>query len=83
MTLGQRPEHIHLDEHAPWRGEVMLVEPTGADTYVVIKTEVGPITVRVPPSTPVQVGDHTGLTVSSRHNHWFDPTSTQRITLAA
>jgi multiple sugar transport system ATP-binding protein len=79
VTLGQRPEHIHLDAEAPWRGEVMLVEPTGADTYVVVKTAAGLITVRVPPSTPIQVGEHTGLSVSSKHNNWFDSQTTLRI----
>lgn len=79
VMLGQRPEHVHLESDAPWRGEVMLVEPTGADTYVVVKTAVGPITVRVPPSTPVQVGDLTGLSVSGRHNNWFDAQSGLRI----
>ncbi|MEO7233596.1 MAG: ABC transporter ATP-binding protein [Polaromonas sp.] len=79
VMLGQRPEHIHLQADAPWRGEVMLVEPTGADTYVVIKTAVGPITVRVPPNTPVKVGELTGLGVSSKHNNWFDAQSGLRI----
>jgi multiple sugar transport system ATP-binding protein len=71
-TLGQRPEHIHLSAEAPWGGEVVLVEPTGADTYVVVKTAVGLITVRAPANTKINVGDHTGLTVSGRHNNWFD-----------
>ncbi|QJC56163.1 sn-glycerol-3-phosphate import ATP-binding protein UgpC [Polaromonas vacuolata] len=77
--LGQRPEHIHLNADAPWRGEVMLVEPTGADTYVVVKTAVGLITVRVPPNTPVKVGETTGLSVSSEHSNWFDVQSGHRI----
>ncbi|MBH2009407.1 MAG: ABC transporter ATP-binding protein [Xanthomonadaceae bacterium] len=79
VMLGQRPEHIHLQADAPWRGEVLLVEPTGADTYVVIKTAVGPITVRVPPNTPIKVGELTGLGVSSKHNNWFDAQSGLRI----
>ena len=79
VTLGQRPEHIHLETDAPWRGEVLVVEPTGADTYVVVKTAVGLITVRVPPSTPVKVGEHTGLSVSGKHNNWFDAQSGMRI----
>jgi multiple sugar transport system ATP-binding protein len=79
VTLGQRPEHIHLSPDAPWRGEVVLVEPTGADTYVVVKTEVGQITVRTPANTRIGVGDHTGLTVSGRHNNWFDPASEMRL----
>lgn len=79
VILGQRPEHIHLQADAPWRGEVILVEPTGADTYVVVKTAAGLITVRVPPSTPIQVGERTGLTVSNKHNNWFHSETTLRI----
>jgi len=78
VTLGQRPEHIHLSDDAPWRGQVVLVEPTGADTYVVVKTAVGLMTVRAPASTKVQVGDTAGMTVSGRHNNWFDHQSGAR-----
>jgi len=79
VVLGQRPEHIHLAEEAPWRGEVILVEPTGADTYVVVRTAVGLISVRTPPSTQVKVGDTVGMTVSARHNNWFDASSGLRL----
>ena len=79
VTLGQRPEHIHLHDDAAWRGEVTLVEPTGADTYVVIKTAAGLVTVRTPPRTQVQVGDNVGMTVSSNHNNWFDTRSGLRL----
>jgi multiple sugar transport system ATP-binding protein len=58
---------------------VVLVEPTGADTYVVVKTAVGLITVRVAPNTSYQVGEHTGLTVSSKHNNWFNAQSGSRL----
>ena len=81
VTLGQRPEHIHLADGAAWRGEVVLVEPTGADTYVVIKTSVGLITVREPANTRVRMGDTVGMTVSDRHNNWFDRTSGNRVSL--
>ena len=79
VTLGQRPEHIHLSDDSPWRGQVTLVEPTGADTYVVVKTGVGLITVRTPPSTQVALGDTVGMTVSSNHNNWFDAQSGLRL----
>ena len=79
VKLGQRPEHIHLSPEAGWRGEVVLVEPTGADTYVVVKTEAGLMTVRVAPNTQYKVGEQTGLTVSSRHNNWFNAQSGLRI----
>ncbi len=78
-TLGQRPEHIQLDGDAPWRGEVVLVEPTGADTYVVLKTEVGLITVRTAANTGVRLGEQLGLRVSGQHNNWFDKTSGVRL----
>jgi multiple sugar transport system ATP-binding protein len=81
VTLGQRPEHIHLADDAPWRGEVVLVEPTGADTYVVIRTAVGLITVREPANTRIKVGDTACMTVSGRHNNWFDRASGNRISL--
>ena len=79
--LGQRPEHIHLSPDAPWRGEIMLVEPTGADTYVVVKTAAGRLTVRVAPNTSYRVGEQTGLTVSGKHNNWFDVQSTKRMSV--
>ncbi|MDP3190866.1 ABC transporter ATP-binding protein [Rhodoferax sp.] len=79
VTLGQRPEHIHLSDDASWRGEVTLVEPTGADTYVVVKTGVGLVTVRTAPNTPVKIGDSVGMTVSGRHNNWFDAQSGLRL----
>lgn len=81
VTLGQRPEHIHLDDAASWRGEVMLVEPTGADTYVVVKTAAGHVTVRAAANTRLDIGSHVGMSVSGRHNNWFDKSSGQRITV--
>jgi multiple sugar transport system ATP-binding protein len=83
VTLGQRPEHIHINPDAPWRGEVVLVEPTGADTYVVVKTAVGLMTVRVAPNSTMKVGEQTGLSVSSKHNNWFDAKTSVRIERAA
>ena len=80
VTLGQRPEHIHLSDNAGWRGEVFLVEPTGADTFVVVKTAAGMVTVREPANTRLQIGDTVGMTVSGHHNNWFDKKSGNRLT---
>ena len=57
----------------------LLVEPTGADTYVVVKTAVGLMTVRAPANTKVQLGEIVGMTVSGRHNNWFDHASGVRL----
>ena len=78
-TLGLRPEHLQLQADAPWRGEVLLVEPTGADTFVVVRTAAGNVTVRVAPQTPVRPGENVGLAVNAAHANWFDTQSGQRL----
>ena len=78
-TLGLRPEHIALVEGGPWRGEVSLVEPTGADTYVVVKTAAGNVTVRTSPQTRLRPGDAVGLQADAAHSNWFDTESGLRL----
>ena len=73
--LGLRPEHIRLNDAAAWRGVVNLVEPTGADTYVVVDTAAGKVTVRASPQTKVSPGDAVGLQVQEEHITWFDQAS--------
>ena len=77
--LGLRPEHLSLDSNAAWRGEVSVVEPTGADTYVLVRTEAGDIMVRCAPQTAAQVGDQVGLQVRADAACWFDPHHGERI----
>ena len=77
--LGLRPEHLSLDEGSAWRGQVSLVEPTGADTYVVVNTPAGDLTVRCAPSTEVRPGDTVGLAISDEHVSWFDSESGARL----
>ncbi len=73
--LGLRPEHIRLSDAAAWRGVVNLVEPTGADTYVVVDTPAGKMTVRAAPKTQVRPGDAVGLEIQAEHVTWFDQAS--------
>jgi multiple sugar transport system ATP-binding protein len=77
--LGLRPEHLRLNEAAPWRGVVNLVEPTGADTYVVVDTAAGKVTVRAAPLTHVRPGDAVGLEIQAEHVTWFDQASGLRL----
>jgi multiple sugar transport system ATP-binding protein len=79
FKLGVRPEHIALQDDAPWRGEVLVVEPTGADTFVVLQTTAGKVTVRVAPQSQVQVGQHCGLHIDLARTHWFDAASGSRV----
>jgi multiple sugar transport system ATP-binding protein len=77
--LGLRPEHIELVDGAGWRGEVSLVEPTGADTYVVVKTDAGNVTVRTAPQTRAKPGDTVGLHIATPQVSWFDAKSGVRL----
>ena len=77
--LGLRPEHIRLSDTAQWRGRVSLVEPTGADTYVVLETSAGKVTVRATPQTQVRPGDLIGLEIQTQHVTWFDQSTGLRV----
>ncbi|MES2949567.1 MAG: ABC transporter ATP-binding protein [Pseudomonadota bacterium] len=79
VLMGVRPEHVSLVDDAPWRGEVSVVEPTGADTYVVVKTGAGDVTVRVSAQARVKAGDSVGLQVAADHVSWFDTGTGVRI----
>ena len=81
--MGLRPEHIVFDDGAPWRGEVSVVEPTGADTFVVVQTAAGDVTVRTAPQVRVAPGDRVGLDIQADHVSWFDPVSGLRIAAGA
>ena len=72
VVMGLRPEHLVLSDAAPWRGQVNVVEPTGADTYVVIETAQGKVTVRTAPNVALRPGDTVGLDVQTTHVSWFD-----------
>ena len=78
-TLGVRPEHVELVADAPWRGQVAIVEPTGADTYVVVKTEAGDVTVRTAPNSQWKTGDTVGLQVSQSNANWFNTATGARL----
>jgi multiple sugar transport system ATP-binding protein len=78
VTLGVRPEHIVIAADAPWRGQVALVEPTGADTYIVLKTAM--VTARTAPHTTLAVGDNVGLLINGEQANWFDAQTGLRIT---
>jgi multiple sugar transport system ATP-binding protein len=72
VTIGVRPEHLKLDETSGWRGEVSLVEPTGADTFVVVRTLAGDVTLRTDPMAKLSIGQSVGLGIQSDHVTWFN-----------
>jgi multiple sugar transport system ATP-binding protein len=77
--LGLRPEHLTLRDDAAWRGEVSVVEPTGADTYVIVKTLAGDVTLRCPPQANVRPGEHVGLQPNLAAASWFHADTGERL----
>jgi multiple sugar transport system ATP-binding protein len=75
-TLGVRPEHVLLDPNSAWRAKVGLIEPTGADTFVIVhvlaQSQELSLTLRVAPDVQLATGDSVGLTLQTEHAHWFD-----------
>ena len=49
-----------------------MAEPTGADTFVVVKTDAGDVTVRTSPQTQARLGDAVGLEFQAARVSWFD-----------
>jgi multiple sugar transport system ATP-binding protein len=89
-VLGLRPEHVQIElagdrglnanGDAAWSGQVILVEPTGADTYLKVDTRHESVNIRISPERRFSVGDEVCLSFESRHAHWFDAaTQTRRI----
>jgi ABC-type sugar transport system ATPase subunit len=65
-VLGVRPEELELCDPATatLRGSVLVVEPLGADTMVVVGVGGHHVTVRVKPTTQVRPDQTVGLTVN-------------------
>jgi multiple sugar transport system ATP-binding protein len=78
VLYGLRPEAIALaDNGLP--GAVLMVEPTGPETYVVVETALGALTARVPGRLTRQTGDRVSLTWRADDAHVFDAANERRI----
>jgi sn-glycerol 3-phosphate transport system ATP-binding protein len=82
VTIGLRPEHLHLDPNGPLRIEVDLIEALGADSILYGRlpdNDVVPLLVRVPGSTPIRLGDRLHLSPDPGSVHLFDATTGHRL----
>tara|TARA_R110000850_G_scaffold109051_3_gene221814 strand:+ start:1263 stop:2360 length:1098 start_codon:yes stop_codon:yes gene_type:complete len=75
LTLGVRPEHVHLSDAASYRGEIIASEYLGTTQIVTLKTAHGQVKARIPSHVPVQVGESTGLDFDARTLSVFDNAS--------
>jgi multiple sugar transport system ATP-binding protein len=66
LVLGVRPEHVHLDDSASYRGRVVAAEYLGTTQIVTLDTPSGMVKARVSSGAPVKTGEQTGLTFDPR-----------------
>ena len=82
VIFGIRPEDIRIDSAAPHaHGEVLAVEPLGAETIVRFRLAgiAQDVLVRGPRSVVAKVGDRAPVVFDVASAHLFDPTTTQRL----
>jgi multiple sugar transport system ATP-binding protein len=83
VVVGVRPEDLQLrpahDADAPLRGSVSLVEPTGAETLVLVDVGHTEVTVRMPGLPSVAPGDAVCIEVPHAALHLFDADSGKRL----
>ena len=66
LTLGVRPEHVHLDDAAAFRGRIVASEYLGTTQIITLDSAHGQIKARIGSQTPVRIGDTTGLRFDPR-----------------
>jgi multiple sugar transport system ATP-binding protein len=74
VTLGIRPEHLKVvTDGGLLRGEVLVVERLGGETFLHVKTATGDLlTIQADGDSPVNMHDTIGLQAKSVDCHLFD-----------
>jgi len=72
LSLGVRPEHVKLNDDAPYRGRITAVEYLGTTQIITLDSPNGPIKARIASDTAVQIGQTTGLHFDPRSITLFD-----------
>jgi len=82
LRIGVRPEHLRLcasNPSAALTGRVSVIEPTGADTLVHLKTEAGDLVAVFRERHALSIGDLIGLHCDASMIHLFDPGNGARL----
>jgi multiple sugar transport system ATP-binding protein len=78
VVYGLRPEALRLSGTG-LAGTVLMVEPTGPETYAVIDTALGRLTARIAGRSTLQPGDPTALSWRAEDVHLFDAQTQRRL----
>ncbi|MFZ5962537.1 ABC transporter ATP-binding protein [Thalassococcus sp. BH17M4-6] len=79
LTLGVRPEHVKLDDAAPYRGRIMATEYLGTTQIVTLDTANGQIKARIASSDKIAVGQSAGLSFDARTITLFENAQGQAL----
>ncbi|HJZ84459.1 MAG TPA: ATP-binding cassette domain-containing protein [Polyangia bacterium] len=84
LIVGVRPEDLRLTSngHALLRARVEVREPLGADAYLYLASEAGPLVVRTAAQAAAREGETVGLAVDPEKLHLFDPHTEARVSSA-
>ena len=82
VLYGMRPEHCSLAEGSGLPADVVVVEPTGADTQLYCRFNGQELTSLVRDRVSCRAGDRIGLTPDLGRAHLFDAASGERLTVS-
>jgi multiple sugar transport system ATP-binding protein len=82
VMLGVRPEHLTIAEASDdaVAGEIIVVEPMGAETELLIKAGDEQVTLTTNGRPNVNPGERIGLALDPAATHLFDQKSGERLT---
>jgi multiple sugar transport system ATP-binding protein len=83
IIFGIRPEHVRLDDSAPYRGRVIATEYLGTTQIVTLETANGAVKARLSSADRVNVGDQTGLHFDARTITLFNAETGKALKSAA
>jgi len=79
VLYGMRPEHCLLDPGTGFPSDVVVVEPTGADTQLYCRFNGQELTSLVRDRVSCRAGDRISLRPDLAHAHLFDAKSGARL----
>jgi multiple sugar transport system ATP-binding protein len=79
MILGARPEDVDLEDGAPLRARVEVVETLGNEKIVYMQTGSDELVARIEPDFPVSPGDEVAAALRIPRCHLFSPDSGRRV----
>jgi len=78
-TFGFRPEHVGIDAVNGTPAEVVVTEPTGSETHVVLSLADKEVTCVFKERVNFDIGQRVPLSFRDAAPHFFDPQTTKRI----